>query len=67
MPLYDFNCSGCSAVFRDIFVPRAEDAETLTCPMCGGKLNKLPSRCSFRLKAGGVGGFAKPNSEITGG
>lgn len=50
MPLFDFKCVDCGFVVKDIIFGRFSDREEIgVCPTCGGKLEKLISRCSFRM------------------
>ncbi len=51
MPIYEYECRGCSTVF-EIFQRMAEEP-LLTCPDCSGPVKKLVSMSSFKLKGGG--------------
>ncbi len=44
MPIYEYSCQGCHAVFEKLIV-RGGDEESATCPSCGGRsLERLMSR-----------------------
>lgn len=49
MPMYEFSCQGCGAVFEELC---ARDAETCACPACGGQGNRLMSAATPKLRAG---------------
>jgi putative FmdB family regulatory protein len=51
MPIYEYECSGCGKKF-EVF-QKITDKPLIACKNCGGKLEKLMSHSSFRLKGSG--------------
>ncbi|WP_419785510.1 FmdB family zinc ribbon protein [Pseudodesulfovibrio sp.] len=51
MPIYEYQCEDCQAVFED-WQSGFEEKEQ-ECPHCGGKSKRLISHSSFHLKGGG--------------
>ncbi|MDD3313137.1 zinc ribbon domain-containing protein [Pseudodesulfovibrio sp.] len=51
MPIYEYQCKECQAVFED-WQSGFEEKE-VDCPRCGGKSKRLISHSSFHLKGGG--------------
>jgi putative FmdB family regulatory protein len=51
MPIYEYACSDCGKHF-EIFQKMSDDPLT-KCKICGGKVNRLISQCSFQLKGSG--------------
>jgi putative FmdB family regulatory protein len=51
MPIYEYQCQSCHAVFEE-WQSGFEDQE-MRCPQCGGESKKLISHSSFHLKGGG--------------
>ena len=51
MPIYEFRCESCDAVFEQIRPIGAADEEP--CPECGARARRLISRSSFQLKGSG--------------
>ncbi|MDR3043089.1 MAG: zinc ribbon domain-containing protein [Desulfovibrio sp.] len=49
MPMYEFSCQGCGAVFEELC---ARDAETCACPACGGQGTRMMSAATPKLRAG---------------
>ena len=68
MPLFKLRCPACGAINNDVYLTKAEDSEKEGCLSCGHKgLERVPSRSSFRLHNGKVGGFTNNSSKVTGG
>lgn len=51
MPLYEYQCSKCGQRIEKI--RKFSDPPLSKCPHCGGKLERLLSSSSFRLKGSG--------------
>jgi len=51
MPLYEYQCTACGKIEEAI--QKFSDAPLTTCKHCSGKLTKLISQSSFRLKGTG--------------
>jgi putative FmdB family regulatory protein len=51
MPIYEYECLDCGKRF-EIFRKISEEPLE-RCTACGGRLNRLVSRCSFQLKGTG--------------
>lgn len=51
MPVYEYECGGCSKAFE--VQQRIADKPLTICSECGGTLRKLISMTSFQLKGGG--------------
>ena len=51
MPIYEYQCTHCGAVVE--VLQRMHDKPLKKCESCGGGLEKLISRSSFRLKGSG--------------
>ncbi|EGB16185.1 regulatory protein, FmdB family [Pseudodesulfovibrio mercurii] len=51
MPIYEYQCQSCHAVFEE-WQSGFEEHE-MRCPECGGESKKLISHSSFHLKGGG--------------
>ncbi len=49
MPMYEFSCQGCGAVFEELC---ARDAETCACPACGGQGTRMMSAATPKLRLG---------------
>jgi putative FmdB family regulatory protein len=67
MPIYEYECTNCRKNF-EIFQKIGDDPLT-KCRVCGGKLTKLISQCSFHLKGTGwyVTDYKKPIDSVGGG
>ncbi len=59
MPLYDYECSGCSSGFEE-FSRIADRNQTVSCPKCKAKANRVISGGSFMLMGGGWSGTSHP-------
>ncbi len=51
MPIYEYRCTACGQEFE--VIQKLSDRPLRKCKECNGKLEKLLSRTSFRLKGGG--------------
>jgi putative FmdB family regulatory protein len=51
MPIYEYECLDCGKKF-EIF-QKMSDEPLAECRVCGGRLNRLISMCSFQLKGTG--------------
>lgn len=51
MPLYEYRCNDCGHEFE--IIQKFSDPVKRKCPECKGKLEKLLSKSSFKLKGGG--------------
>jgi putative FmdB family regulatory protein len=51
LPLYEYKCEDCGKVTAEI--QKLSDPPLTNCPECNGKLTKLVSQSSFRLKGEG--------------
>lgn len=49
MPMYEFSCQGCGAVFEELCT---RDAETCACPACDGQGHRLMSAATPKLRLG---------------
>lgn len=60
MPVYEYQCLGCSKHIESM--QKFSDEPLTTCPDCGGELKKLISHTSFVLKGSGwyVTDYASP-------
>ena len=54
MPLYDFKCPKCGAVYADRHF-KLDDEHTVHCFYCGSQCVKALTPVAFHLKSGGVG------------
>ncbi|MFH1981770.1 MAG: zinc ribbon domain-containing protein [Pseudomonadota bacterium] len=50
MPVYEFECPQCGEVTEGLF---RMGTQTINCPKCQSKAQKILSTCSFELKGGG--------------
>lgn len=68
MPIYEYQCAACGQIVEKW--QKISEAPLITCPVCGGDLNKLISSCAFQLKGSGwyVTDYAgkKPSSQTAG-
>jgi putative FmdB family regulatory protein len=48
MPIYEYRCEKCTCDFEKLVFGKEE----VTCPKCGGQVEKLMSACSFKSAAG---------------
>jgi putative FmdB family regulatory protein len=66
MPIYEYECTSCGKTF-EIFQKIGDDP-LAKCRVCGGKLSKLISQCSFHLKGTGwyVTDYKKPVDSVGG-
>ena len=48
MPIYEYQCCACDKCFETLVFGK----EDVTCPTCGGTVEKLMSACNFRSAAG---------------
>jgi putative FmdB family regulatory protein len=54
MPIYEFRCEGCQAVFEHLALSQGETLD-LRCPSCGGEsLSRVMSACSSVVSGGGA-------------
>jgi putative FmdB family regulatory protein len=62
MPLYEYQCDSCGAVFERI--RKFSDPPVEVCPTCGGSVKKLVSSPAFQFKGSGwyVTDYAKKSS-----
>ena len=62
MPLYEYQCDGCSNRFERI--QKFSDPPVDTCPSCGGKVRKLLSSPAIQFKGSGwyITDYAKKSS-----
>lgn len=62
MPLYEYQCDSCGAVFERI--QKFSDPAVEVCPTCGGAVKKLVSSPAFQFKGSGwyVTDYAKKSS-----
>ena len=62
MPLYEYQCDSCGAVFERI--QKFSDPPIEACPTCGGAVKKLVSSPAFQFKGSGwyVTDYAKKSS-----
>lgn len=62
MPLYEYQCDSCGAVFERI--QKFSDPPVEACPTCGGAVKKLVSSPAFQFKGSGwyVTDYAKKSS-----
>jgi len=51
MPVYEYECKKCGAIFEA--EQRIVDPPLNTCRLCGGSVERLISKCSFVLKGSG--------------
>ena len=51
MPVYEYECKKCGAIFEA--EQRIVDPPLNSCRLCGGSVERLISRCSFVLKGDG--------------
>lgn len=51
MPIYEYRCQNCGDQFEHL--QAFSDKSLRKCKKCGGRLRKLVSECSFRLKGSG--------------
>ena len=51
MPVYEYECKKCGAIFEA--EQRIVDPPLDTCRLCGGSVERLISKCSFVLKGDG--------------
>ena len=51
MPIYEYFCTPCNTGYE--VIREFDDKPILKCPKCGKNLNKLVSKCTFRLAGGG--------------
>jgi putative FmdB family regulatory protein len=51
MPLYEYKCESCDAVFE--VIQKFSDEPLATHPGCGGKVERLLSKAAFHLKGSG--------------
>jgi putative FmdB family regulatory protein len=61
MPVYEFECK-CGELVEEF---AKMGTQSVTCPKCGGRAQKIMSRCSFELK--GSGWYADGYSSSRGG
>jgi len=48
MPIYEYKCCSCGDCFEKLVFGKDE----VTCPKCGGQVDRLMSACSFKSAAG---------------
>jgi putative FmdB family regulatory protein len=51
MPVYEYECSKCNQISEAL--QKVSDPPLKKCPHCGGKVKKIMSLNSFKLKGGG--------------
>ena len=51
MPIYEYQCQSCHAVFEEW--QSGFEEKVMDCPQCGGESRKLISHSSFHLKGSG--------------
>lgn len=51
MPIYEYQCQGCSKVFEEMVLPGKP--EPRVCPVCGAEISRVISAPSFHLKGEG--------------
>ncbi len=51
MPIYEYQCQGCSKVFEEMVLPGKPEPKV--CPVCGAEVGRVISAPSFHLKGGG--------------
>lgn len=63
MPLYEYQCEGCSELFE--YMEKMADDPREICEECGGKIKRKMSTGGFILKGGGwyKDGYQKPPKE----
>ncbi len=61
MPVYEFECKQCGEVTEDLV---RMGTQSIPCPQCSQKAEKILSACSFELKGGGwyADGYASKKS-----
>jgi putative FmdB family regulatory protein len=62
MPIYEYECTQCGQI--EEVLQKFSDKPRITCRHCAGRLNKLVSQSSFRLKGSGwyVTDYAKKST-----
>lgn len=51
MPIYEYRCSDCEQIFEEWL--KTFDEAPRSCPVCGGRADRIVSNTSFVLKGGG--------------
>jgi len=63
LPVYEYECTSCGNQFE--IMQKITDKLLDSCPSCSGKVRKLVSNCSFKLKGSGwyVTDYAKKSEK----
>jgi len=67
MPIYEFKCSACNALFEVLVMDSADEAE-IQCPHChAASFERVLSRTSHQIRSGGASGPSVESHHCPGG